>query len=677
MDIMPDAPHPSAIPVGNADVSRRYNPGALRALAMLVVLAIVVNLLVLAVISQNTLPLLESRPETSEQYSLLSFVNENEVLAATLNNDLLKLDDGVATAQMTFSTVIGGIAAVPDQDTIYVGTSDGKITVLNMSLEVVSEAAAVQGRVVAMQALGDNGYLVAHGVGPFSPDYWVAHYIHNESEPRFKTQTGFTISSLDATAELAYFATANARVGAIDIQTGEILWATTVQRPVTRVLALPDQRGVLVGDEKGNLVLVDQAGEIEWQVNVSEYQLRGLAYDPETDTYFAGDSDGDLYAVNSAGELQLTRTVAEDDVEGIYALGTGSKVILPRKGPWMTLNPTALVGAGQVQQLQAAQLALNVGAIIVISVAVIFVIERWRDAAEKLLFRMWHGRTAYMLLFPAIVLIVVFGYYPAITAVLYSFTNFNSRTPTEFVGFQNYINIITRDEFFRVGFGNMVLIIITNMLKTITIPLLIAELIFWLKRESRRYLFRTLYLLPAVVPGLVIIYMWTMVYDPYDGLLNQILSLFGVEGRAWLAEEATAIWAIIGAGFPWIGAFPLLIYMGGLLNINSEIFDAAKIDGANWVNRFFRVDLPLLRPQIALLMFFAFNGGVSGFEHVFVFTRGGPGIATYVPGLQMYNRIATGDFGYASAVGAVLFIIVFIGTLFIVRNRRFAVATDL
>ena len=677
MDMIPDAPHAGAVPASNADGLRRFNPGALRILVVLVILAIAINLVFLTIIGQNALPLLETRPETSEQYSLLSFVNENEVLAATLNNDLLKLDDGVATEQTTFSTVIGGIAAVPDRDTVYVGTSDGKVTVLNMALEVIGEATAVQGRVVAMQSLGDNGYLVAHGVGPFSPDYWVAHYGHDESEPRFQTQTGFTISSLDATAELAYFATANARVGAIDIETGEILWATTVQRPVTRVLALPDQRGVLVGDEKGNLVLVDQTGETGWQVNVSEYQLRGLAYAPETDTYFAGDTNGELYAVNSAGELQLTRTIADDDVEGIYALSTGSKVILPRNGPWMTLNPTALVGAGQVQQMQATQLAFNAGAIIAIGVAIIFVVERWRDAAAKLLFRMWRGRTAYMLLFPAVVLIIVFGYYPAITAVLYSFTNFNSRTPTEFVGFQNYINIITRDEFFRVGFGNMVLIIITNMLKTITIPLLIAELIFWLKRESRRYLFRTLYLLPAVVPGLVIIYMWTMVYDPYDGLLNQILGLFGIEGRAWLADESTAIWAIIGAGFPWIGAFPLLIYMGGLLNINREIFDAAKIDGANWLNRFFRVDLPLLRPQIALLMFFAFNGGVSGFEHVFVFTRGGPGIATYVPGLQMYNRIATGDFGYASAVGAVLFVIVFIGTLFIVRNRRFAVAADL
>ena len=677
MDTTSKTAHAGAVTTDGPEATKRYSPAAVRILVALVILAVLGNAIFMAIIAQNAQPLLEPRPENSDQYSLLDFVSEREVLAATLNNDLLKLDDGTATAQITLNTVIGGIAAMPTQDTIYVGTSDGKITILNMNLENIGEAAAVQGRVVAMKSLADDGYLVAHGVGPFSPDYWVAHYQPGEDEPLFKTQTGFTVSSLDATQAIAYFATANARVGAIDIATGDILWSATVQRPVTRVLALPEERGVLVGDEKGNLVLVDQAGEQQWQVNVSEYQLRGLAYAPETDTYFAGDSNGDLYAVNNIGELQLTRTVADDDVEGIYALSNGSKVILPRNGPWVTLNPTALVGAGQVQQLQAAQLAFNLGAIIAIGVALVFMIERWRTAAGKLLLRMWRGRTAYMLLLPSIVLIIIFGYYPAITAVLYSFTNFNSRTPTEFVGLENYINIITKDEFFRVGFGNMVLIIITNMLKTITMPLLIAELIFWLKRESRRYLFRTLYLLPAVVPGLVIIYMWTMVYDPYDGLLNQILGLFGVEGRAWLAEEATAIWAIIGAGFPWIGAFPLLIYMGGLLNINHEIFDAAKIDGANWINRFFRVDLPLLRPQIALLLFFAFNGGVSGFDNVFVFTRGGPGIATYVPGLQMYNRIATGDFGYASAVGAVLFVIVFIGTLLIVRNRRFAVAADL
>jgi ABC-type sugar transport system permease subunit len=189
-------------------------------------------------------------------------------------------------------------------------------------------------------------------------------------------------------------------------------------------------------------------------------------------------------------------------------------------------------------------------------------------------------------------------------------------------------------------------------------------------------------LLPAVVPGLIGVYMWQMVYDPYDGLLNQIVKvLFGFPtGRAWLADETTilgvttALWAIIFAGFPFVSAFALLIYMGGLLNINAELFDAARIDGASWWTRFWRIDVPLLTPQTRLLLFFAFSGALGGFADVLIFTNGGPGIATFVPGLQMYRKISEGEFGYASAIGVVLFVLVFVGSLFIVRSRRSALA---
>lgn len=204
------------------------------------------------------------------------------------------------------------------------------------------------------------------------------------------------------------------------------------------------------------------------------------------------------------------------------------------------------------------------------------------------------------------------------------------------------------------------------------VPLLVAELIFGLRKEVHRYVFRTLFVLPAVVPGLITVYLWRMVYDPYAGLLNQLLGVFGLEHlqKAWLGNEQTALWAIIGAGFPYISAFPFLIFMGGLLNISQELYDAAKIDGATWWSRFWRIDVPLLVPQFRLLAFFAFSGAIQGFAHIFIYTRGGPGYATYVPGLQMYYRITDGDFGYASAIGVVLFALVLLGTLFILRFRR-------
>jgi raffinose/stachyose/melibiose transport system permease protein len=202
----------------------------------------------------------------------------------------------------------------------------------------------------------------------------------------------------------------------------------------------------------------------------------------------------------------------------------------------------------------------------------------------------------------------------------------------------------------------------------------VAELIFRLRNSVHQYVFRTLFVLPAVVPGLITVFLWRMVYDPYAGLLNQILRVVGLSEwtTAWLGNESTALWAIIGAGFPYISAFPFLIYMGGLLNISTEMYDAARIDGANWWRQFWRIDVPLLLPQMRLLIFFTLAGTIQGFAQIYIYTRGGPGYATYVPGLQMYYQLAEGDFGYASAIGVLLFIVIFAGTLFSLRFRRTA-----
>ena len=95
-------------------------------------------------------------------------------------------------------------------------------------------------------------------------------------------------------------------------------------------------------------------------------------------------------------------------------------------------------------------------------------------------------------------------------------------------------------------------------------------------------------------------------------------------------------------GFPFLSAFAFLIYMGGLLNINAELFDSAQIDGAGAWRRFWHIDVPLLEPQFRLLLFFAFAGSIQGFANILIFTRGGPGYSTYVPALQMYLQIASG-----------------------------------
>ncbi|WP_219930224.1 carbohydrate ABC transporter permease, partial [Paenibacillus agaridevorans] len=274
-----------------------------------------------------------------------------------------------------------------------------------------------------------------------------------------------------------------------------------------------------------------------------------------------------------------------------------------------------------------------------------------------------YSRTAYLLIIPAFLFIVIFEVVPTAMAFIYSFTNFNLSSPLAFTGFANFQRI-GADPFFWIGIGNMLLILITAIIKELTMPLLAAELVFWLKSKKMKYFFRSGFVLTSIVPGIVVVLLWKMIYSPESGLINEILSALGLGHlqRAWLGDEQLAIWSIIFAGFPFISVFAFLIYLGGLIGINREIYDSAQIDGVNVWNRFLKIDMPLILPQIQLILFFTFIGSIQGFANIWIFTRGGPGVSTYVPGLQMYFQISDGQYGYASAIGFVLAIMVLLVT---------------
>jgi ABC-type sugar transport system permease subunit len=142
---------------------------------------------------------------------------------------------------------------------------------------------------------------------------------------------------------------------------------------------------------------------------------------------------------------------------------------------------------------------------------------------------------------------------------------------------------------------------------------------------------------------------------------------------AWLGDPRTAIWSIVFIGFPWVSGFALLLYYGGLISIPVELFDAAKVDGASGVRRFWHLDLPLLMGQIKVLVILGFIGGMQEFGLIFLTTRGGPFDSTYTPALELYYQaMRFNNFGMASAIGVVLFIIVLSGTILNLRYVRSA-----
>ena len=175
-------------------------------------------------------------------------------------------------------------------------------------------------------------------------------------------------------------------------------------------------------------------------------------------------------------------------------------------------------------------------------------------------------------------------------------------------------------------------------------PLLAAKMLFHLRRQGAAYLYRVLLTAPIVIPIMVTLLLWRFIYDPYDGLLNQLLQAIGLGSlqRAWLGDFQTALYAVIGLGFPWVtgignAGFAFLIYLGGLQEIPREIFDAAAVDGASAARRFWRIELPMIAAQIKLILLLTIINTMESYVPVMVMTGGGPGVSSMVPGLYLYE----------------------------------------
>lgn len=644
------------------------------AVTVLVALVLVANGIfwMLASRAESGSTLLSSTATESDSLIAATGTAEGGVISATRGNEVSAWDASLArTGSIQLEEPVGAIAPAPDGK-VLVGTASGLVQAFDATF-ASGPAVQVDGRVLALVAT-DEGLFVAHGIGAFGVRFFISYFEPAATEPRYTYQIAQPITTMAPWQEGVVFGTANSNVGFMTPASAEEpVWMTQLAAPISRVEGAPAADGILVGNDRGAVTMLDQAGVERWTASIGQYAVRGLAFDPDTDLVLAGDANGALTALDVDGSTVYSGTVArETDLEAIVQLGDASWVVIPRSGEWRALDPGAASGATSASNLRLAWVIAN-GVLAVFATGVIVaVVDPYRKATLRILRQAWKARTGYLFALPAIALILLFSYYPAVMAFYYSFTNYSLRSITTWVGLDNYQSILFEDPYFRVGIKNMVIITITSIIKTLTIPLLIAELIFWLRNSWHSYIFRTLFILPTVVPGLVFTLMWRQIYDPDTGLINELLGLLGLEQwqRAWLGNPDTALWAIIGVGFPWVDAFALLILMGGLLNINSDYFDAAKVDGASVWQRFRNIDLPLLVPQFRILLFFAIAGTVQGFVAIFILTRGGPGMTTYIPALQMYMRISDGDFGYASAVGVILFLFILVATFLVLRLRR-------
>jgi len=272
---------------------------------------------------------------------------------------------------------------------------------------------------------------------------------------------------------------------------------------------------------------------------------------------------------------------------------------------------------------------------------------------------------------PWIIGFLLFTAGPMLASFYLGFTEYSIASPPKWVGTANYQKaLLGGDAQFWPSLGRTFLY--AGLLVPIGLAgsLLIAVLLN--QRLRAVALFRTMFFLPSLVPVVASAVLWQWLYQPEFGAINGLLSMVGVQGPLWLADQRSALPSLLVIAL-WgsIGGSTMIIFLAGLQGVPQEIHEAASIDGAGSVQRFFRITLPLLTPTIFFNVVIGLIAALKVFEVSFVATKGGPNFSTWFFILHLYQTAFQNiEMGYASALAGVFFVIVVTLTIINVQFSR-------
>ena len=290
------------------------------------------------------------------------------------------------------------------------------------------------------------------------------------------------------------------------------------------------------------------------------------------------------------------------------------------------------------------------------------------DKRNKILTGIIKDRWIYAALIPTFAFIAVFMVYPVFEAIIKSFYDWklSSYYTLKFIGFQNYIEIL-KDELFWKSFKILLIFIVWGFVSTMFIMVPVTYMVYKLGNKGMGKFFQRMYVIPMMVPAIVLTLFWKFFYEPNFGMLNNLLIMLGQEKltHVWLGEAKTALWSLLFIGFPWVSGFGFLVVLAGFQGIPDSLHESADLDGAGSFDKFIKIDIPLIIPQLKILIILGMIGGIQQFSTQLIMTNGGPNYATTVPGLLMYkNAFSFGNLGYGSAIGVILFIIILLFTVY-------------
>ena len=272
--------------------------------------------------------------------------------------------------------------------------------------------------------------------------------------------------------------------------------------------------------------------------------------------------------------------------------------------------------------------------------------------------------TAMIFILPAVLGTLIFIVIPVIFSFSLSFVNWDLLSPITFAGVNNYKEVLTDKTFLQVLSNTFVFAISTSVFSVI-IPLVLACILNSKIRGSNFY--KTAYFLPFITPMIVIAIVWQWIFDPNIGLLNQLFHL----NIKWLYDARYAMPALIAVSTWKLIGYNMIIFLSGLSAINQEVLEAAKIDGANSLQTFKNVTVPLLSPTIFFVIVITSISSFQVFDLIYIMTEGGPNNSTMVLVYSIYKyAFEFFDVGKASAIAYILFAIIFVLVLFQWKLRK-------
>jgi multiple sugar transport system permease protein len=273
----------------------------------------------------------------------------------------------------------------------------------------------------------------------------------------------------------------------------------------------------------------------------------------------------------------------------------------------------------------------------------------------------WTG--AFAFLFPALIVFAVFMLFPLCWVFALSFQEYSlAGAGSKWVGFENLQSVIGEKVFMRASLNTLVYAVVVVPMNTLS-ALLVASLIYPLSNRARSF-FRGAYYLPGVASIVVITMVWRWMFNESFGLLNAVLGFMGLPGLRWLTGPDIALWSVILTAVARPPGGPILIYLAALDAIPTSLYDAGKIDGAGAFRRWWHITVPLLRPTTLFLALTITIASFQVFAQVLILTGGGPGYATEVVVHRIYTAaIRDFDFGIASAMSLILFLVIMIVSL--------------